>query len=197
MINLRGFLLFMVVVVVASLLSVTIFLQKQSKTTVSSSESPVIVFPSVHEHSRVPLVYPVKIDFQLLFEGAQAGRWGQVRSDSGIYFLLIHNYSQWFYVWNHRFGNAAGGQPSNDVPPEVDFSKDMVLAVAVGSGTTGVRLQVQEIWDYGSYFLVNVQRQLPYFAGQMLTYPYQLVEVSATSVPFAFNVTDIHPAILP
>lgn len=193
----RGILLILLIVVILSFLSITLFMQKKGTTVVYTSENPVLVFPSVHEHDRVQLTYPVKMVFQLLFDGNQAGRWGQVRSDSGVDFLLMQNYAQWFYVWNHRVGNAITSEPSNDVPPEVDFSKDMVLAVAIGAGTTGVRLQVQEIWDYGSYLLVNLQRQIPQVAGQMLTYPYQLVKISAVSVPLTFNLTTMHPAIDP
>lgn len=92
---------------------------------------------------------------------------GSRRSSSGYY--VVQNVDEWVEVFGQQ------------TPPEVDFSRDTVIAVFMGSFRTGgYSIRVKEIIDTGLLVVVKVEKSYPgrgCVLPQVITSPYHVVKV--------------------
>lgn len=51
--------------------------------------------------------------------------------------LVIRTRAEWEQLWNAMHADPVTGNPSGFPPPEVDFTRDMVIAIGVGTRSNG------------------------------------------------------------
>lgn len=116
------------------------------------------------------------VTFRLLKEGNDATN----NTDRENY--LIQNGTELNQLWSYI--NATPG-----TAPNIDFTKEEVLAVFDGTHTTGgYRIQVSSITEANGTRTVNVTRTAPgahCVLSSAITSPYQIVAVPKSSLPLA------------
>ena len=101
--------------------------------------------------------------------------------------LVVTNAAQWAEVWTKH---SAQRTPKEN-PPAVDFEKETVLFVALGSKPTGGhRLDIAEVRQSGDKTEALVRIRAPRSGGfsiQALTAPYHAVAVPKVKGPVSFR----------
>lgn len=111
------------------------------------------------------------------------GAFSQIQTRSE---LVIKDEARWKEVWEKHSG--AGG--SAKTMPDVDFSKEMVLVVAMGRQTTGgYGVEVVKAESSGDALKVYVVRKTPRPGGmslQALTAPFHIVALPKSDLKVTF-----------
>jgi hypothetical protein len=107
--------------------------------------------------------------------------------------IVVTNAAQWAEVWNKH---SAQRTPKED-PPAVDFDKETVLFVALGSKPTGGhKVEIAEVRQAGdkTEVLVNIRaRPSGGFSIQALTAPYHVVAIPKVKGPVTFRKEQVQP----
>lgn len=97
---------------------------------------------------------------------------------------VVRSEQEWQELW----------ADSDAEPPAVDFEQKTVLAVHMGEQSTGGHaIGVTKVTVVDGTVVVDVEAVSPgegCFVTQALTRPYQMVTISATDRPVAFNVVE-------
>jgi hypothetical protein len=105
--------------------------------------------------------------------------------------LVITNGTQWAEVWTKH---SAQRTPKEE-PPAVDFEKETVLFVALGSKPTGGhKVEIAEVRQAGDKTEVLVKIRAPRpggFSIQALTAPYQAVAIRKVTGPVKFRTEQV------
>jgi hypothetical protein len=108
---------------------------------------------------------------------------------------VIKDKAAWDAVWTRHLANAKGAVSQ----PEVDFSKEMIILVAMGrQNTGGYSIQVSSVRAVGDKLEITVTRTTPppgSMSIQALTAPVSIVAVPRSSLEPVF--IDIKPAPKP
>jgi hypothetical protein len=103
--------------------------------------------------------------------------------------LVIQDSQAWIDLWNQHMLFMVEPLPV----PEVDFSKDMIVAVFMGVvNTGGYSLHINEVVETDSVIVVKMERTEPgptCIVPQVLTQPYHMIQITRTEKPVTFEVT--------
>lgn len=101
--------------------------------------------------------------------------------------LVIKTEEQWREVWKRVYSLRL---PKPELP-EIDFQKDMVIAVFMGERTSvGYSIEITEITKRDEEILVSVEEKEPpseSIRAMALTQPYHIVVVRRLSLPVRFQ----------
>jgi hypothetical protein len=101
--------------------------------------------------------------------------------------IIVTNSAQWAELWTKH----SAQRTPKDNPPAVDFEKETVLFVALGSKPTGGhRVEIAEVRQIGDTTEVLVKFQSPRpggFSIQALTAPYHAVAIPKVKGPVTFR----------
>ncbi|MEK7086389.1 MAG: protease complex subunit PrcB family protein [Patescibacteria group bacterium] len=158
--------LFIVAAVVAIVVGVLVFLYGNTGTSTPSSASPSLAgYDQASAVSSVP--------FTLLVSGSRS------KVDSRVNYFITSS-DQLNELWKMI--------DTTSTTPDVDFSKDAVIAVFAGQQpTAGYAIRVSKVVDSSSR-LVSITIAKPdgdCMTGQSLTAPYEIVVVPITALPLA------------
>ena len=107
--------------------------------------------------------------------------------------IVVTNAAQWAEVWTKH---SAQRTPKEE-PPTVDFEKETVLFVALGSKPTGGhRVEIAEVRQSGDKTEVLVKIRAPRpggFSIQAVTAPYHAVAISKVKGPVTFRTEQVQP----
>ena len=99
---------------------------------------------------------------------------------------------QFVSAWNSIFGSARAGRPVP--PPEVDFKKEMVLAVFIGEKRTGgYSVEIKSAVEENGKLVVTVSETAPKpdaIVTQALTSPFHLVAVKRSALPVHWKIVN-------
>jgi len=105
-------------------------------------------------------------------------------------YIVVGNEDEWSEVWKRHTFMREPAEP----PPEIDFSKFMVVCAFMGRRpTTGYSVDIGRIWTDGEKVFVDVVKYCPpegLVVCEMLTCPYVMVLVERMDMPFVFQVID-------
>lgn len=101
-------------------------------------------------------------------------------------FLVIKTPEEWRKVWNIH----AGIKLPVPEPPEIDFNRQMIVAVFAGEYSTGgYAIKIDSIEKTETKILVNIAESKPKrdtITTQALTQPYQITQIETTDLPVEF-----------
>jgi hypothetical protein len=101
---------------------------------------------------------------------------GELSQYEGSGYFVINDADQWANLWSQHVRNPLSRSRAPP-PPNVDFSNSTIIAVFLGfRPTTGYGIEVKEIIDTGLTVVVKVQQTHSDGMGEMITYPYHIVE---------------------
>jgi hypothetical protein len=96
-------------------------------------------------------------------------------------------------AWEKLWAKHAAGLKTVEKPPEIDFSKEMVILVAMGrQNTGGYRIQITRVEPIGGKLHISVLKTTPPPGGmsiQVLTAPFEMVAVPKSDLPPEFVVS--------
>lgn len=102
--------------------------------------------------------------------------------------LVINNHADWVRVWDQAFCHTIIPCPAT---PDVDFSQRTVLAVFVGQkNSLGYDVKVTGATMEASKTKVGLTLTVPgrgCIVGQMVTYPYDIVDIPKTTGPISLT----------
>jgi hypothetical protein len=105
-------------------------------------------------------------------------------------YVVVGNEDEWVSVWERHALIREPAEP----PPEIDFSKFMVVCAFMGRRpTTGYSIDIKRIWTDGEKVFVEVVKSCPpegLVVCEMVTCPYVMVLVERTDMHFVFQVVD-------
>lgn len=122
------------------------------------------------------------IEFQTISKGYDSGH-----RDSAYY--VIENETEWAVVWNQDESIYWPRQP----PPEIDFSKTIVIAVFMGEFTTrGYRIEIKEVINTPQCVIVKVEKKYPSDSGVLPAFsqPYHIVKVNKVDKEITFDTVE-------
>jgi hypothetical protein len=101
---------------------------------------------------------------------------------------VIRTAEEWKKLWADHSARS-----SDKTPPDVDFSKDMVLAAFMGRCTTGgYSVAIPDARVVGKKLVVSVVETAPgrgRIRNQLITSPFVMVAVKTSSMPVEWKVT--------
>lgn len=101
--------------------------------------------------------------------------------------MVITDQSEWESFWSELNANV---QPVPDLP-EIDFSREMVIAVTLGMrSTTGYSVNITGVdEEEDSITVTYLEMQPPWDAivGQALTQPYHVIKIQKSDKPVEFS----------
>lgn len=116
-------------------------------------------------------------DIQQLFSGTHATLTDQNYKD-------IHNVDDLKAFW----ATAFGGMSSQPKLPDIDFTKQMVVAVFIGQQLhSGDKVRVPKFDDSGDDFHIVVEVEIPCHMRMEKDVPYVIVALPATGKPVSFE----------
>jgi len=130
-------------------------------------------------------------EFQTISKGHLSGH-----KNSAYY--VIENESEWAAVWNHHASIYWPPQP----PPEIDFSKTIIIAVFRGEFTVlGYGIEIKEVIDTPQCAIVKVENtrtvssgswnSLRWYAGiPALCQPYHIIKMNRVDKEITFETVD-------
>lgn len=75
---------------------------------------------------------------------------------------VIRDRAQWAAFWREMRSGGGGGGTNSAVPPEVDFSRDMVVVAAMGTrGSGGHRVAIDSVTRSEGRLLIVVREVSP------------------------------------
>lgn len=136
---------------------------------------PMLLFKNVYS------IAEREINFEILEKGDVSGYCEEN-------YIVVRNEDEWAEVWRRH---TLIREPA-ETPPEVDFSKFMVVCAFMGwRPTTGYSINVEGIWTDGEKVFVEVIKRGPpegLVVCEMVTCPYVMVLVGRTEMHFVFQV---------
>jgi hypothetical protein len=99
--------------------------------------------------------------------------------------VVVRSHDEWAAVWRRH----AAGTTISPVPPAVDFSRNMVIAVFFGTGPAGQRTAISAIVERNSQLAVLVQiigPPGPESDGLPQITPFHIVQLARSSMPVVF-----------
>ena len=96
-------------------------------------------------------------------------------------------------AWEKLWAKHAAGLKTVEKPPEIDFSKEMVVVVAMGrQNTGGYRIQITHVEPVAGKLRISVLKTTPPPGGmaiQVLTAPFEMVAVPKSDLPPEFVIS--------
>jgi hypothetical protein len=112
--------------------------------------------------------------------------WGLVEPTESV----IRNQSEFQELWTAIHSTPARGRGSLPRPPQIDFRKEMIIAVGTGRRSSGgYRIKVERIEDVGDRLRVHYSTYGPgsnCMTTQSITSPVELVRLQKNRKPVAF-----------
>jgi DNA-binding transcriptional ArsR family regulator len=131
-----------------------------------------------------------ELGFQTISDGFYSGQ------GSPAYYV-VENQSSWVEVWKKLQPYVAfpfNDSRTTEVPPDVNFSESIVVAVFMGGFTSGgYRIEVKEICDVGQYVVVKVEKTYPggnCIVTLALSQPYHIVKMGKTDKTILFDTIE-------
>lgn len=121
-----------------------------------------------------------QVNFSLLRSGFQS----QIKTQEMI---EIPNESAFHQYWQRAFG-----QPGANAPKDVDWRKEKLLAVHLGTrNTSGFSVMIQNVEKKGSFAMVTAVETQPsrgQMVAQNITSPFTIIKVDRIVVPFRLEI---------
>ena len=123
---------------------------------------------------------------------------GHVSGHKNSAYYVIENESEWAVVWNHHASVYWPSQP----PPEIDFSKTMIIAVFGGEFTVlGYGIEIKEVIDTPQCAIVKVENTCTVSSGSWdslrwyavipaLCQPYHIIKMNRVDKEITFETVD-------
>lgn len=130
-----------------------------------------------------PVSYPIAIVFDEITQGDNGGFMSKKNS-------IINTPEEFDEVWNEAFSNFMNKPPL----PKINFETKLVLLIAMGEKTNGgYSIQVASVTENENDVTVIIQETIPgptCMTTSAMTYPFQLIEIPATSKKIIFNTIE-------
>jgi len=115
---------------------------------------------------------------------------GHVSGHKNSAYYVIENESEWAVVWNHHASVYWPSQP----PPEIDFSKTIIIAVFMGEFLTGgYGIEIKEVINTPQCVIVKVEKTYPgegCVVTAALSQPYHIVKMDKVFKEITFETVE-------
>jgi hypothetical protein len=123
---------------------------------------------------------------QLLTDKTYSGHF--VRTDDPtLSYLIISDIVAWRSFWFANQGHSS--QPTD--PPQVNFSKDTIVAVILGPSGGASTVRVTNVLDYQTYIQVSLDHVVDEHQSaslSVITHPYQIISIPNTAKPISLAI---------
>lgn len=122
------------------------------------------------------------VEFEVFAQGDISGYFEET-------YLVVKTEAEWANVWKKH---TAPSVPSSS-PPEIDFSRNMVICAFMGERpTAGYNISIEEIWIDGKMHIEIVKRspQKDGVVAQVLTYPYAFALLERMDFEVVFSIAE-------
>jgi hypothetical protein len=133
---------------------------------------------------------PRELGFQTITDGDYSDQGSPV-------YCIVDSPSSWVEIWSKLQPHVSVLIENGSwtvIPPHVDFSESIVIAVFMGGfATGGYSIEVKEIYDVGQSVVVKVEKTYPgknCIVTMALTQPYHIVKIDKTDKPIIFEVSE-------
>lgn len=134
--------------------------------------------------------YPINVELQ---NSSRRIQYNYNISQSGYsHNIVITEQREWKVFWMELFINSLSEFSEKVIPPTIDFSKEMVIAVVADARpSTGFEIEISKVIKSGSELIVHVKERKPLpleLVGTSITRPYHIIKLQRMDLPTTFII---------